>query len=236
MIFPYSHRMVNQLLLPVLMFGLVACGTAGSGGSTATQVPASAPTIAPPEEAPAPATVEPPTEAVASPTLEPVTDATAAPEPTAVQPSFVPATYTDETAGFALEYPAEWTVDPSSQIGVRGGQALLLSLGTTAETLADGGTRVSIVTYVWDPKQDLDAYVAQRKVAWNASGFAILREEEWQLVDGRAVRIFVAQTPEQPTFFLFTTVGDDYLQISGEGDSALVEEIARTLRPLSSGS
>jgi hypothetical protein len=116
---------------------------------------------------------------------------------------------------------------------VRGGQALLLSPGTTAETLADGGTRVSLVTYVWDPKNDLDAYVAQRKTAWDASGFTITREEQWQLAGGRTAYIFVINTPEQPTFTLLTTVGEDYLQIGGDGDAALLEEIARTLRPLS---
>jgi hypothetical protein len=156
--------------------------------------------------------------------MEPVTEAT--------QLSFIPATYTDESAGIALDYPADWTLDPSSQIGVRGGQALLLSPGTTLETLADGGTRVSITTYIWDPKNDLDAYVAQRKVAWDASGFAITREEQLQLADGRTAYLFLVNTPEVPTFTLFTTIGEDYLQISGEGDLALSEEIARTLRPL----
>jgi hypothetical protein len=146
--------------------------------------------------------------------------------------SFTPATYIDESAGFALDYPAEWTLDPSSQIGVRGGQALLLSPGTTIETVAEGGTRISVVTYIWDPKNDLDAYIAQRKVAWEASGFAVTREEALQLADGRAATIFIIETPEAPTFTLLTTAGEDYLQISGEGDLALAEEIARTLRPI----
>jgi hypothetical protein len=115
---------------------------------------------------------------------------------------------------------------------VRGGQALLLSPGSTLETLADGGTRVSITVYVWDPKHDLNAYVAQRKVAWDASGFAITREEQRQLADGRAAHIFMVQTPDQPSFFLLTTVGEDYLQIGGDGDLSLVEAIAHTVRPI----
>ena len=113
---------------------------------------------------------------------------------------------------------------------MRGGQALLLSPGTTVETLPDGGTRVSITTYLWDPKGDLDAYVTQRKTAWEASGFAITREETWQLPDGRAARVFIVESPDVPVFYLLTTIGDDYLQIGGEGDLALVEEMARTLR------
>jgi hypothetical protein len=166
------------------------------------------------------------------PTPETASEPTTAPVAEATQLSFTPATYTDESAGFALDYPADWTLDPSSQIGVRGGQALLLSPGTTPETLADGGTRISITTYIWDPKNNLEAYVAQRKVAWDASGFAITREEQWQLADGRTAYVFVVNTPEQPTFTLLTTIGEDYLQIGGDGDAALVEEIAHTLRPL----
>lgn len=167
---------------------------------------------------------EPPTVPTSVPTAVPIAEIE--------QRSFTPATYTDESAGITLDYPAEWTIDPSSQIGIRGGQVLLLSPGTTVDTLSDSGTYVSIVTYSWDPKNDLDAYVAQRKVVWNASGFAIIEEEQWQLTDGRPAYGFVVKTPEEPTFTLFATAGQDYLQISGDGDLALVEEIARSLRPV----
>ena len=125
-----------------------------------------------------------------------------------------------------------WTLDPSSQVGVRGAQALLLSPGTTPETVADGGTRVSVTVYLWDPKHDLDAYVAQRKVAWDASGFAASQEETWQLADGRTVYSFSVRTPDVPTLYLLTTVGEDYLVMTGDGDLTLFREIAHTLRPL----
>lgn len=155
-------------------------------------------------------------------------------EPTQSPISFEAATYRDETAGFELDYPADWTLDPSSQIGVRGAQALLLSPGTTSETLAEGGSRAAIIVYTWDPKHDLNAYVAQRKTAWEASGFVFDPQATWELVDGRQVQSFRVQSPEQQqSFFAFTTVGEDYLQLSGDGDVALIEEIAHTLRPLS---
>ena len=206
-----------RAIVPLLMFVWVACVAPGRAEPTAA--PTMMPTIA--------ATIVPTT----APTPEPPMPATAPIAPT-TQLSFTPATYTDERAGFELDYPAAWTLDPSSQVGVRGGQALLLSPGTPPETLANGGTRVSITTYIWDPKNDLDAYVAQRKVAWDASGFAITREEQWRLADGRTAYVFVVQTPEQPTFTLLTTIGQDYLQIGGDGNAALLEEIAHTLRPL----
>jgi hypothetical protein len=202
-----------QVTLAALLFGLIACG--------APTPPTPEPTASAPEPPPEPSIEITPTVSL------PLTGASAP------QLSFTPATYVDESAGFALDYPVEWTVDPSSQIGMRGGQALLLSPGSTAETVAAGGSRISLVTYVWDPKNDLDAYVTQRKVAWDASGFAIEREEQWQLNDGRAVYGFVLLTPSEPTFTVLTTVGEDYLQISGEGDPTLTEEIIRTLRPTS---
>lgn len=105
-----------QVTLAALLFGLIAC---------------SAPTPPTPElTASAP---EPPPE----PSIE-ITPTVSLPPTVASAPqlSFTPATYVDESAGFALDYPVEWTVDPSSQIGMRGGQALLLSPGSTAETVA----------------------------------------------------------------------------------------------------
>ena len=218
---------VNSLraMLPVLILILAACGAPASAEPTSVS-----PTVAPPTEQAA-APTEAPTTAPTDAATEVATEvATVAATSEAPQLSFAPATYRDESAGFELDYPAGWTLDPSSQVGVRGGQALLLSPGTTPETLAESGTRVSIVTYLWDPKNDLDAYIAQRKVAWEASGFAITRDVTWDLADGRAAQVFIINTPEQPAFFLLTTAGEDYLQIGGDGDLALIEEIARTLR------
>ena len=215
---PYFYRTI----LPALLLMLAACGAPNNAEPTAMPEPTTVPTVAAPAEMPAEPTAAPTEAAASEPTAVPVAEAP--------QLSFTPTTYQDESAGFALEYPADWTLDSSSQVGVRGGQALLLSPGATPETLTDGGTRVSIVTYQWDPKNDLDAWVAQRKTAWDASGFAIEREETWQLPDGRAAQVFVIDTPERPSFFLLTTAGEDYLQIGGDGDLALIEEIARTLR------
>lgn len=215
-------------LLAGLLFILVACGAPGRGAPTEVpptpvEAATTVPTAVPPT--PEPASPVPPTPVAAEvPTV--------APAPEQPQLSFTPATYVDERAGFAFDYPVEWTLDPGSQVGARGGYALLTSPGTTAETLADGGARVSISTYLWDPKGDIDAYIAQRKIAWDASGFAIVSEDSWPLADGRDARIFIVNTPVQPLYNIFTTIGDDYLQLGMEGDMALAAEIAHTLRPV----
>jgi len=54
-----------------------------------------------------------------------------------------------------------------------------------------------------------------------------------QLSDGHAASDFIIVVPGRvPTYSLLTTIGDQYLQLAGEGDLSLLEAIARTLRPL----
>jgi hypothetical protein len=161
----------------------------------------------------------------AAPTLPPPTAGASLP--------FDPAIYQDEANGFEFDYPADWSLDPNSVIGTRATQAQLLSPGTTAETLAEGGSRLAIVVYDWEPKGDLGAYVAQRRLAWDSSGFKVMNGSMTALVDGRPVSDFFMETPDGgSSYFLLTPVGDRYLQLAGEGDLALIETIARTLRPL----
>jgi hypothetical protein len=154
--------------------------------------------------------------------------------PTQETPAFVPATYRDDINGFELDYPSDWSLDPNSAVGTRGSQAQLFSPGTTAEALVPGGSRLSITVYQWDPKGDLSAYVAQRRLAWDASGFEVRNGSLTQLADGRPASDFFIETSDGvPAYFLLTTLGDQYLQLAGEGDLVLLQSIARTLRQLS---
>jgi len=147
--------------------------------------------------------------------------------------SFVPAIYIDEVNGFELDYPSGWSLSPNTQIGSRGSQAGLYSPGATAERLPQGATRVNITVYLWDPKNDLAAYVEHRKTACEAGGSSIVTGAKGDLRDGRKEMHYTVQAPDgAQAFFLFTTLGEQYLEISGEGDLARIEEIARTLRPL----
>ena len=153
--------------------------------------------------------------------------------PTAVPLSFTPATYKAEADGFELDYPSGWTLIPISVIGSRGAQGQVLSPGSTPETLSAGGTRVTITIYSWDPKNDLAAFVTQRRTAWDAGGSSIVSESKGDLLDGRKQMSFIVESPEkQQAFVLFTTLGEKYLQIAGEGNLALAEEIAHTMRPV----
>jgi hypothetical protein len=148
--------------------------------------------------------------------------------------SFESQVYLNETVGFALDYPVGWTVQEQA-VGPRGAQVQFLSSPEIAgmATLPEGATRVSATVYEWDPKNDLPAYVAQRKTAWEASGFTILEEEQLVLEQGLPAVQFTLQTPEATAVFLIAALGDQYLVLSGEGDLGLVKEIVQRLRPIS---
>jgi hypothetical protein len=204
------------LILFVLVVSLAACA------APATPLPA-------PEATSVPVDTDMPVPGVS------VTEVVVEPQGKLPAPSFESLTYINETVGFAIDYPAQWTVE-ETVLGERGSQALLLSTPEIADlqTLPEGATRVAVVINQWDPKNDLAAFVGVRKTAWEASGFTILDEEPLTLDLGLAAIRFTVQTADGVTvLFQFTTVGNQYLSISGEGDLALVEEIMMYLRPVS---
>ena len=158
----------------------------------------------------------------------------AAPNPKLPAAPFEAETYVNEEAGFALDYPAGWTVN-EVVVGPRGTQVQFLSSPELAEaaTLPEGATRVNATIYQWDPKNDLAAFVANQKSAWEASGFSILEEEQRVLELGLPAVQLTVQTPESPVVYLIAALGDQYLVLSGEGDLELVKEIVGRLRPIS---
>ena len=227
---------MNRLffVFTLIMTLLSACtSTEANTTLEPVQTEASIPTdvpVLPSDTAPAPTeTLIPP---LPSDTAPAPTEA--APNPKLPAASFEAQTYVNEAAGFALDYPAGWTVN-EMVVGPRGTQVQFLSSPELADaaTLPNGATRLNATIYQWDPKNDLAAYVANRKIAWEASGFEILEEEQVVLELGLPAVQFTVQTPDAQTIFLFTALGDQYLELSGEGDLVLVQEIVGRLRPIS---
>ena len=191
------------LLLMVFVMALAACQPA---------LETTAPTL--------PALTEAPT---AAPTLAPTQEET-------IQLSYSAMRFEDLEGKFTFDYPDTWTAEGEQVVGDRGSQQVLLSPGSTLETLAEGGARIILVRYDWDPKNDLSARVTMRKTAWDASGFVILDESTRELEDGRAVVDLLMETPDKKqVLFSLTTVGDRYLEIFAEGDIELGKEILSTL-------
>ncbi len=191
---------------------------------------------APEPKAPAPTSI-PPTQ-----TNIPATETALSPTPTEtpvfesklLAAPFDAQTYINEGAGFALDIPSAWTVK-ETVIGPRGTQVLFMSKPELAEaaTIPTGETRLSAMIYQWDPKNDLDAYVAHWKTAWESSGFTILDEEPITLDLGLPAVQFTVQSPGLQTVFLVTALKDQYLVLSGEGDMELVKQIEQRLRQIS---
>src|SRR5690349_972439 len=135
------------------------------------------------------ACIVPPTNTMPAPVVSEVPVLPAATEPAAAPTGAIPSaklpaapfesrTYINDTVGFILDYPAGWTVNEAA-VGDRGSQIQFLSSPDLADmaTLPEGATRLSATAYQWDPKNDLAAFTANQKSAWNASGFTILDEQ-----------------------------------------------------------
>ena len=150
--------------------------------------------------------------------------------------SFEAAVYRDPSAGFELDYPQTWSADTPMVGGDRGYFAQLTSwpreVGELPDEIPEGETIMSINVLLWEPTDNLEAYVENRKQGWSASGFEILAEEQKTLYGDWPAASFLVQTPEEETFYLITTIGRRYLVLGGSGDIGLLEEIARTIRPL----
>jgi hypothetical protein len=180
------------------------------------------------DNTPVPTDIEEPTAAPTSvPTEAPV-------NPKLPAAPFEAETYINEELGFALDYPAGWTVS-ESVAGDRSSQVQFLSSPEIAElaALPEGESRVAAVIYDWDPKNDLPAYIANWKSAWESSGFTVMEEQPLVLDLGLEAVQFTLKTPDSSAVVLITALGDKYLVLSGEGDLELAKEIVQRLRPIS---
>lgn len=166
-----------------------------------------------------------PVEVIPTPTASPIPE-----------PAFPKATYQDTTNNFEFDYPAGWAFD-SGEHQSRGYYVQFYSWDWHPDDPIDSpppeGTVLAVTVQFWDPKNDLEAFTNQRKLAWDSSGISILSEEQLFLAGDRpAVQFTVQGIDGSQGFFLLTTNGENYLVLSGNGDLSLLAEIARTLRPI----
>jgi hypothetical protein len=148
-------------------------------------------------------------------------------------PSFEPAVYVDEFGRFEISYPMGWVLN-DGESGTRGSYIQLMSwqpeAGFSGE-IPEGESLLQIAVYLWDPQHDLDARLAMRRTAFEASGNVILEENEVTLLSGQpAVRMIVQDTAGKPSVFLFAVLGDDYVELSGTGDIELLDQIIGTFK------
>ena len=163
-------------------------------------------------------------------------------EPVEVHPTPIPelffpkVTYQDTTNNFEFDYPASWVLDDGEQHS-RGYYVQFYSWdwqpGEIIETTPLRETILSVTVNYWDPKNDLEAFVNQRKLALDSSGNSILTEERLTLTSDRpAVQFTLQGIDGTQSYFLFSTAGEQYLTFSGSGDLGTLAEIAHSMRPI----
>ena len=144
-------------------------------------------------------------------------------------------TFQDMSHGIALGYPASWT-QMEVQVGDRGSIVALASWEISPQNMdaiPSGETRMDISILQWEPL-DLDAYVQQRKIAWDASGITILDEKRSNLQSNLEVVEFqMVGANGEAAYFLFALINNRFVGLSGTGDQELIMNIGQTLRILS---
>jgi hypothetical protein len=210
----FMPRSFVFVLLPLLML-LAACSGPGAPAVTPSAGTSELPSPVFTEQVPTPViTAEPVTPVVIGPVEAPTPEATLLP--------FEAAAFQDETLGFQFDYPAAWTLVDLGALGSRG-SGLQLTEGDEV--------RMNVTVLQWDPVNDLDAFVATRRQAWDASGFEIQSEEDVTLSSGHRAARFLIQTPDgERALFFFTALTDRYLEMNGTGDLELVAQVTQTLR------
>lgn len=200
-----NKRKMKKLILLLFVLVLAAC-SAPQAAPTATQ-----PVAVPPID---------PTAEVAAPTE---TDA----------PSFEPAFYVDSAGRFEISYPAAWTVN-DSQAGSRGSYVQITSWDPSAAGITEipaNESLLQITIYLWDPKNELAARLEMRKAAWLASGNVILEESEVVYPgDHSGVRVLMQDTAGNQNVIILLELGEDYLELTGIGNIALLDQIMTTFR------
>ena len=157
------------------------------------------------------------------------------PAPTTVNPPATQ-TYTDEFAGFSIDYPAEWFIDASAAAQAADSFAYAVNIATwdlrnpptpsgKGQTgIPEGGTKIEV--NVWRQAMSLEEAVAQQL----ESGSAILAREDVTLAGGLPGVILDFEGFPGPIRTLITSLNGNVIYISGYGDLENYESIALTLR------
>jgi hypothetical protein len=176
-----------------------------------------------------------------APTETPIADTPSVSEPTATTPaiatedtgpSFDAEVYTDPEGRFEISFPVGWMVD-DAQAGSRGGYVQITSWqhepGGFSE-VPEGAHVIQLATYVWDPVGDHAARLEMRRGNFESSGNVILEEEQIVFANDRVgTKLVMQATNGEISVVVLTVLGDQYLEISGNGpDTALLEEIIST--------
>lgn len=207
-------------ILPLIIFVLLisACAAPGTPQPINTLVP----TI---EAISTPEPTEPPVQIEPSPTTESA-------------PAIAMTTYTDDFAGFSIDYPADWYIDASAAANAE--QAFAYSVGIATWDLTnplpppgkgqngipEGGAKIDV--NVMKQPMTLEEAVAQQ--GQNELGSPILARQDMTLANGLPAVILDVEGMAGLTRTLITVLNGNVIYVSGYGDLENFEAIALSLR------
>lgn len=206
-------------LLPLIAFGVLisACAAPSTPAPIMTEIPASE--IVPTQP------TEPPAQAELSPTGENI-------------PGITMATYTDESAGFSIDYPADWVLEDSAAAHADQSYAYSISVAnwdinnppTPSDKgqsgIPEGGTKIDVGVV----KQQMTLEEAVTQQAQNENGIPILAREDVTLANGLRGVILDFEGFAGLTRTLIVPLNGKIIYVSGYGDLQFYESIALTLR------
>lgn len=148
-------------------------------------------------------------------------------------------TYTDDSAGFSLDYPSGWFIDASAAANVE--QAFAYSVGIATWDLRnppapsgkgqngipEGGTKIDVG--VMKQSMTLEEAIAQQ--SQNESGSPILAQKDVTLANDIPGVILDVEGPAGLTRTLITALNGNVIYVSGYGNLEKFEAIALSLRP-----
>ena len=162
------------------------------------------------------------------------------PSPTAENPpTTAMTTYTDQSAGFSIDYPAGWFLEASAAANAEQAFAYSISFATWdllspatppgkgQSGIPEGGTKIEVAV----TKQSMTLEEAVTQQTQNESGNPILAQKEVTLANGLPGVILDVEGMAGPTRTLITVLNGNVIYVSGYGNLENFESIALTLRP-----
>lgn len=204
------------ILFSVLALLFSACAAPSTPQPTSTAIPTN-------EVLPSP-----------EPTLPPVNVET--PTANANMPEIV--TYTDDVAGFSIDYPAGWFLENSAAANADQAFAYSVSIATWdllspatppgkgQNGIPEGGTKIDVA--VTKQATTLEEAITQQEQ--NESGSPVLAREDVSLANGLPAVILDFEGPFGPIRTLITVLNGNVIYVSGYGNLESFESIALSLR------
>lgn len=195
-----------------------ACAAPGTPQAVETELPMT-------ESLPVPEATLPPLQVEPSPTDENL-------------PAVTMQTYTDDSAGFSLDYPVGWFIDASA--AANADQAFAYAVGIATWDLRHpptpsgkgqngipaGGTKIDVA--VMRQQMTLEQAVAQQ--SQNESGSPVLAQKDVILANGLPAVILDVEGFAGLTRTLITVLNGNVIYVSGYGNLEYFETIALSLR------